>query len=91
MFGDGYYNYAKGFGTVHATATSGNDVALLYGTSGDDFLHLAKTEAALETLDYSAIADGFDTVKAFAGEGGTDTLDEQAHDFVLKTIGDWLG
>ena len=90
MYGAGYYNIAQGFGTVHATATSGNDVALLYGTSGDDFLHVAASEAALAALDYSAIAHGFDTVKAFAGEGGTDTLDEQAHDFVLKTIGDWL-
>ena len=45
MQGDGFLNNVEGYGEVHAYASTGNDVALLYDGSGDDLFYAVPESA----------------------------------------------
>ena len=97
--GPGYLNYAAGFYDVSVYATAGGtDEALLYDSAGDD--HLEGTGDWYE-LSYDLLnvlvprptkrswGQGLDRVVATSDQGGYDTLDVEATDYLFEQIGSW--
>ncbi|MEQ8846547.1 S8 family serine peptidase [Botrimarina sp.] len=89
MSGSGYTNLSHGFAHASAFASLGNDRAEFSDTSGDDQLVASGATANLIGGGYSRVANGFDTVVARSENGGDDTADTEAIDFVLEQLGDW--
>jgi len=64
-----------GFEAIEVTSgSSGEDVANMYGSAGDDYLHVKSPSSATLTIDGAQTikANSFDRVYVEAGEGGTD-------------------
>ncbi len=78
LYGSGYYNRAKFFENVTAYATAGgNDTATMYdGTTDDLFVSwdggASLADSATTDPAFSYRAEGFDTVNAYANNGGLD-------------------
>ncbi len=97
--GPGYLNYASGFGSVSAYATAGGtDEALLFDSAGDDHLTGAGNwyELSYDLLDVlvprptkRSWGQGFDRVVATSNQGGYDTLDVEATDYLFEQFEDW--
>ncbi len=92
LYGDSFYNLAKGFRRVHAYATAGgNDVARMYDSAGNDQLVASGNSAEFLYADGKSVSvEDFTWVEASASNGGTDTKDVEPVDYVLQTSGDWL-
>jgi len=68
-----YYNQVIGFGSSSATATSGVDLVLVYGTGGNDTYTASTTASSLTGGGYTLAANNFDQVYTFGG-GGVDAV-----------------
>lgn len=75
MVGAGYTNRAVGFTQITALATPGDeDLALLFGSAGDDQLDAKPTYARLaDSASYSIVARDFQRLIVFGGAGGNDS------------------
>ncbi len=97
--GPGYLNYASGFADVSMYATAGGtDEALLYDSAGDDDLEGTGDwyELSYDLLDAlvpqptkRSWGQGFDRVLATSDQGGYDTSDVEATDYLFQQIGNW--
>src|SRR5262249_51044165 len=69
-----YSNVAVGFGRVYATSTTGNDVATLFDSAGNDsFVGSRAFSYLTDSSSYFNQVSNFFEVSAVAGEGGSDT------------------
>ncbi len=73
--GTDYFLYADKFSEVTAYANGGvDDVAYLYGSTGDETLDMSVGAATMARSGSSTtVANGFDTVNGYAVAGGADT------------------
>ncbi len=89
LFGDGYYNRAKYFEEVYANSSAGHDTARLIDSAGDDHFRAADTWAKLSWTERSSWVNQFDQVQIESTNGGKDTQDVEAIDFVLRVKDHW--
>src|SRR5262249_32140353 len=69
----GFLNLVSGFQTVTARSSSPGDFALLFDSAGNDTFTATPTSATLSGPGYANRVDGFASVRASAGAGGSDT------------------
>ncbi len=73
MLGTGYHNQAFGVARVVGIASSGNDQAMMYGTTGNDLVYSNPTYTVLTAGQHWALARGFNSVTV-DGNGGVDIV-----------------
>ena len=66
-----FYNQAVGFRSVSANAATGNDILLVYGTSGNDTYEASTNGSTMTAGGVTLVGNDFDQVFAF-GSGGND-------------------
>lgn len=88
--GDTFYNRAKFFSNVTFVATTGEDTALLSGTSSTDILGGQLGDVTLQTSGVSVRAKGFWTtiVRSCGGVDVAEVNDSPSDDFVFSFPGD---
>jgi parallel beta-helix repeat protein len=88
--GDTFYNRAKFFSRVTFVATTGEDTALLNGSSGTDTLGGQLGDVTLQTKGVSVRAKGFWTtiVRSCGGVDVAEVNDSPSDDFVFSFPGD---
>jgi hypothetical protein len=72
MTGNGFKNVARGFDQIDAVASSGNDVALIFDSQGDDVFISQGHYTEMQFAIGSVTTNGFDWVTAIARNGGQD-------------------
>ena len=75
--------------SIKITAGSGDSEAHLYDSVGNDLLQAEGLLASLTGEDFAETAVGFQRVKAFGTNGGTNTASLAAVDFLLSQQGSW--
>ena len=86
----GHLTHATGFDRVYAYGGSGGaDEAFLNDTSQDDVVYGRSDYAFLTSSSAFYFAKGFDTVTADSQNGGNDSSDVVAVDYVFNEIGAW--
>lgn len=90
LYGGNYDIWATSFryGYVLATA-AGNDRAYLDDSSGNDHLQVSGQNAVLSSAQAWLSVQRFDRVRATSSNGGADTKQEGAVDYVLEAVGNW--
>jgi hypothetical protein len=73
MQGNGYHNQVFGVGRVVGVASTGNDQAVLHGTSGNDFVYSNPTYTTLASSQHWTLAREFDKVVVHS-HGGVDLV-----------------
>lgn len=73
LYNKDFYLSAKGYDSVHATATDATDRAWLYGSDGNDSLQAGESLVQLESGAFSLETYDYRYVSVSAGEGGTDS------------------
>lgn len=73
MQGSGYHNQVFGVGRVVGVASSGNDRAIMHGTSGNDFVYSNATFTTLTSAQHWTLAREFDHVEVHSN-GGVDLV-----------------
>ncbi|WP_197527250.1 S8 family serine peptidase [Pirellulimonas nuda] len=90
MSGTGYNNRATGFASVTGFASTGNDAAWLHDSAGADQATVRDWGGAIDrALGGRIEARGFDTLLLYGNEGGLNSVDEDAVDYVFSKIGVW--
>ncbi|QDU89407.1 Subtilisin NAT precursor [Pirellulimonas nuda] len=90
MSGTLYNNRATGFARVTGYASTGYDQAYLHDSAGNDLGTVRSWGGAIDHASGGHIeARGFDLMLLYGLEGGTNTLDLEAVDYVFAQIGLW--
>ncbi|MBX3434811.1 MAG: S8 family serine peptidase [Pirellulales bacterium] len=85
-----YYNRAQGFRTTTVYASTGNDLAWLYDSTGNDALTVRDWGVSLLFGGGKRIElRGFKGVTASSLSGGLDTTDVAAVDWLFSSVGNW--
>src|SRR5262249_13455 len=84
-----YFNLASGFGRVYATSTTGNDLASLFDSAGNDSFVGSRAFSYLTGTNYFNQVTNLFKVNAIAGQGGSDsaTLLDSAQNDVFEATG----
>jgi hypothetical protein len=92
LVGPGFnYSINFGFKTFNASGSaSGNDLAKLFDSSGNDSLFAAGDQLQLAYPNLTLNLNAYKTVAAGSVNGGTDTVTEQTIDYVLQKTGAWV-
>jgi hypothetical protein len=92
LVGPGFnYSINFGFKTFNASGSaSGNDLAKLFDSSGNDSLFAAGDQLQLAYPNLTLNLNAYKTVAAGSVNGGTDTVTEQTIDYVLQKTGPWV-
>jgi len=90
LYGTGFFNRAKFFEQVHAEGgAGGEDRSYLYDSAGNDRLGASADRAWLSAGNTVTWLYGFEYIRAQSSNGGIDTADIAAVDYVLELDGDW--
>ena len=93
LFGLRFHNQTKSFDQVHAHAgqsgQDGQDRAVLDDTALDDHFEAEGNRAMLSNTASAVWMYDFDYVRALASQGGSDTAEVDAVDYILELLGDW--
>ena len=73
LYGGLLYHRVKFFDVTYAYSSAGEDLARLFGSTGDDTFQGQKDASRLITSQYDVTVGAFSRVIAYAGNGGTDT------------------
>ena len=88
MIGNNYQNIAQGFERCVAQATAGGfDVAMFFDSSGDDFAVTTLHGARVYGSGFDNEANNFEQVNANLINGGTNTLNLGATDYLFNLYG----
>jgi hypothetical protein len=91
MYGDGYWNDARGFDSTRAIATGGNDRAVLRDSAAHDEVHASGSVAYItDGVAYRNECEGFEVVDVYDTDGdGTDEAFVGAVDSFFRLYGEW--
>ena len=70
--GNGFVSRATGFDTTTVVSVGGEDVARVYGSTGDDVVFANSEQTTLTTEQELYVVQGFERVNVIAVQGGTD-------------------
>lgn len=89
MVGSAFTNNTTGYRTVRAESSNTQDRAFLYDSAGNDLLTASGSTAILDNTAGRTTVSRFKRVDAFGVNGGTNTLNKQTIDYVLRMNGTW--
>jgi hypothetical protein len=90
MSGWGYLNVAEGFAYQRAWSSGGNDEAHFHDSTSDDHLRARAWGAYLEGGLSRSQAYHFPTIRVCGENGGENTADLNAVDYVFQLAGEWV-
>jgi subtilisin family serine protease len=89
MEGEGYQSLVHGFRHNYAYGSTGYDRAVLYDTQGDDVLSIRTWGGSMTSGPRIVQALYFDELAAHAVNGGVNTANVAAVDYLFDLVGSW--